>query len=163
METIQYKMNTKIGPLYLVATPKGLHGVYWHKEPGPHVEKLDPKRPADRFIMDAVRQLKEYFAGHRREFNIALDFAGTPFQNRVWQALSRIPYGRTVAYKDIARRINNPNAVRAVGTANGANPFCIIVPCHRVIAADGSIGGYGGGVSIKRRLLSMEQSKQTLR
>ena len=127
------------------------------KQPVKCVQNLDPKRAEDKLIIKAVKQLKEYFAGKRKEFDIDLHFAGTVFQNRVWKALSEIPFGKTVAYKDIAQRIKNPKAVRAVGTANGKNPFCIIVPCHRVIAADGSIGGYGGGIPVKRQLLEIEQ------
>ncbi|MDE1921668.1 MAG: methylated-DNA--[protein]-cysteine S-methyltransferase [Candidatus Omnitrophica bacterium] len=158
MAAIQYKMKTKVGPLYIVASEKGLQGVYWSKELDKSVTALDPSCPAEKIILKAVKQLEEYFQGKRKTFDLNLEFTGTPFQNRVWKALAEIPYGQTVAYKDIAQRINNPKAVRAVGTANGENPFCIIVPCHRVIAADGSIGGYGGGLGVKRRLLEIEQS-----
>jgi methylated-DNA-[protein]-cysteine S-methyltransferase len=157
MNLIQYEMKSPVGTVYLVASPKGLQGVFWQKQSAKRVENLDPKRAEDKFIIKAVKQLKEYFAGKRKEFDIDLSFGGTPFQNRVWRALSEIPFGKTVAYKDIAKSISNPKAVRAVGTANGKNPFCIIVPCHRVIAADGSIGGYGGGIPAKRRLLAIEQ------
>ncbi|MDE2223302.1 MAG: methylated-DNA--[protein]-cysteine S-methyltransferase [Candidatus Omnitrophica bacterium] len=158
MPANQYEMKTKVGPLYIVASDKGLQGIYWRKEFKSSVRTLSVSRPADKVILKAVKQLEEYFAGKRKEFDLSLQFTGTPFQNRVWKALSQIPYGRTVAYKDIAQRINNPRAVRAVGTANGENPFCIIVPCHRVIAADGSIGGYGGGIAVKRRLLAIESA-----
>jgi methylated-DNA-[protein]-cysteine S-methyltransferase len=157
MDQIQYEMKSPVGPVYLVAGEKGLQGIFWQKQTVKSVQTLDPKRAEDKFIIKAVKQLKEYFAGKRKEFDIDLNFDGTVFQNRVWKALSEIPFGKTVAYKDIARRIKNPKAVRAVGTANGKNPFCIIVPCHRVIAADGSIGGYGGGISVKRQLLKIEQ------
>jgi len=157
MDIIQYEMKSPVGPIYIVAGAQGLQGVFWQQQPFKCVDHLDPKRPEDQLIIKAVKQLKEYFAGKRKEFDIDLHFTGTVFQNRVWKALSQIPFGKTVAYKDIAQKIKNPKAVRAVGTANGKNPFCIIVPCHRVIAADGSIGGYGGGVSVKRRLLAIEQ------
>jgi len=157
MNLIQYEMKSPVGPLYLVASQEGLQGVYFQKQAVNCVSNLDPQRSEDKLILKAVKQLKEYFAGKRKEFDISLNFAGTVFQNRVWKALSQIPFGKTVAYKDIARKIKNPKAVRAVGTANGKNPFCIIVPCHRVIAADGSIGGYGGGISVKRKLLEIEQ------
>jgi methylated-DNA-[protein]-cysteine S-methyltransferase len=157
MKTIQYEMPSSVGPVYLVASAKGLQGIFWQKQQVPSVESLDPGRPEDKIITKAVKQLKEYFSGQRKEFDIILNFTGTVFQNRVWKALAQIPFGKTVAYKDIAKKIKNPKAVRAVGTANGKNPFCIIVPCHRVIAADGSIGGYGGGIPIKRRLLEIEQ------
>ena len=157
MSQIQYEMKSPVGPVYIVAGDKGLQGIYWQKQPVKCVENLDPKKVEDKFIIKAVKQLKEYFAGKRKEFDMDLNFSGTIFQNRVWKALSEIPFGKTVAYKDIAQRIKNPKAVRAVGTANGKNPFCIIVPCHRVIAADGSIGGYGGGISVKRQLLEIER------
>jgi methylated-DNA-[protein]-cysteine S-methyltransferase len=157
MSQIQYEMSSPVGPVYIVASTKGLQGINWQKQSVKCVSRLDPKRTEDKLIIKAVKQLKEYFAGKRKEFDIDLNFTGTVFQNRVWKALSEIPFGKTVAYKDIAQKIKNPKAVRAVGTANGKNPFCIIVPCHRVIAADGSIGGYGGGTSVKRQLLKIEQ------
>ena len=157
MNRIQYEMKTKICPLYFVATELGLEEIFWSKQPVKLVKKLDPLRPQDKAIIDVVKQLREYFAGQRKEFDLALSFTGTPFQKNVWKELSKIPFGETVSYKDIAQRIKNPKAVRAVGTANGRNPFCIIVPCHRVIAADGSIGGYGGGISVKKKLLELEQ------
>jgi methylated-DNA-[protein]-cysteine S-methyltransferase len=157
MDPIQYEMKSPVGTVYLVASAKGLQGIYWQKQPVKCVQTLDSKRAENKWIIKAVKQLKEYFAGKRKKFDIDLNFDGTVFQNRVWKALSEIPFGKTVAYKDIAQKIKNPKAVRAVGTANGKNPFCIIVPCHRVIAADGSIGGYGGVVSVKRQLLKIEQ------
>ncbi len=101
-------------------------------------------------------QLREYLAGTRTSFDLALAPNGTPFQQRVWRALTDIPSGAVCGYGDLARRIGKPGAARAVGQANGANPIPIIIPCHRVIAADGSIGGYSGGLPIKRRLLALE-------
>jgi methylated-DNA-[protein]-cysteine S-methyltransferase len=105
----------------------------------------------------AFDQLAEYFAGKRIRFELAVKPAGTDFQRRVWNALTEIPYGEVVSYADIARRIGKPGAARAVGQANGANPIPIVIPCHRVIAADGSIGGFSSGLSIKRMLLALEQ------
>lgn len=104
----------------------------------------------------AVSQLKEYFAGKRREFNLPLRMAGTPFQQRVWRELTKIPFGETRSYGQLAKRLNNPNGSRAVGLANGRNPIAIIVPCHRVIGADGSLTGFGGGIERKEWLLSHE-------
>lgn len=104
----------------------------------------------------AVRQLKEYFAGKRREFDLPLRPHGTDFQQRVWRELIKIPFGETRSYGQLARRLNNPNASRAVGLANGRNPIAIIVPCHRVIGADGSLTGFGGGIDRKQWLLSHE-------
>ena len=104
----------------------------------------------------AKRELKEYFSGKRKKFSVPLNAQGTAFQKSVWNQLSKIPYGKTVSYRDIAIKIKNKKAVRAVGTANGKNPFCIIIPCHRVIAADGSLGGYSGGIQFKKKLLALE-------
>lgn len=108
---------------------------------------------------DAVSQLAEYFAGERTDFDLALELMGTPFQRRVWAALQTIPYGETCSYGDIARKIGSPGAFRAVGLANGHNPIGIIVPCHRVIGANGSLTGYGGGLDRKRALLALEKSR----
>lgn len=107
-------------------------------------------------LVEACRQLRAYFSGGLREFDLPLDLRGTPFQKRVWQVLRRIPYGKTRSYRDVAAEIGSPSATRAVGGANGRNPVAIIVPCHRVIAADGSLGGYGGGLPVKKLLLSLE-------
>ena len=105
----------------------------------------------------ARRQLTEYFAGKRRDFDLPLAAGGTPFQQRVWDALRRIPYGETISYGELARRIGKPTASRAVGAANGRNPIAIVVPCHRVIGADGTLIGYGGGLPVKEALLALER------
>jgi methylated-DNA-[protein]-cysteine S-methyltransferase len=105
---------------------------------------------------DAVAQLTEYFAGKRRRFELPLDLRGTPFQLAVWEALLRIPYGNTCTYAELARAVGRPAAVRAVGAANGANPIALVVPCHRVVATGGKLGGYGGGLPLKARLLALE-------
>ena len=102
-------------------------------------------------------QLNDYFVGKRQNFDIPLVTAGSPFQKTVWHALQTIGYGTTLSYKQLAAAINNPDAVRAVGTANGANALAIIIPCHRVIASDGTLGGYAGGLALKKRLLSLEE------
>ncbi|MBS1105322.1 MAG: methylated-DNA--[protein]-cysteine S-methyltransferase [Deltaproteobacteria bacterium] len=107
---------------------------------------------------EAIRQVLEYLEGKRSDFDLPLDLRGTTFQCTVWKALCEIPYGATRSYADVARTVRNPNAVRAVGSANGANPIPLVVPCHRVIASGGKLGGYGGGLDLKRRLLAMEQS-----
>ena len=108
-------------------------------------------------LEEAVRQLKEYFAGERREFTLPVDPRGTPFQKSVWRALCGIPYGETRSYGEIARAVGKPGACRAVGMANHRNPVSIIIPCHRVIGADGSLTGYGGGLERKRFLLRLER------
>jgi methylated-DNA-[protein]-cysteine S-methyltransferase len=111
---------------------------------------------------EATTQLKEYFAGQRTHFTIATSVTGTDFQRQVWGELTRIAYGETISYGELARRINNPAAVRAVGLANGRNPLSIIVPCHRVIGADGSLTGYGGGLANKEWLLRHEGALPSL-
>lgn len=103
-----------------------------------------------------ARELEEYFAGERREFSFALDLRGTDFQKACWRALLAIPYGETRSYADIARTVGRPQGFRAVGMANNRNPVAIVVPCHRVIASDGSLCGYGGGLDVKRKLLELE-------
>ncbi len=108
------------------------------------------------FLKNVGEQLKAYFAGRLKDFSVSLAPEGTAFQKKVWEALRRIPYGETVSYGEIAAEAGNPKACRAVGMANNRNPISIIVPCHRVIGADGSLVGYGGGLDIKRRLLALE-------
>jgi methylated-DNA-[protein]-cysteine S-methyltransferase len=107
-------------------------------------------------VREALAQLRAYFAGELRDFDLPLDMQGTAFQKRVWTELRRIPYGETRSYRDIAHSIGAPKAVRAVGSANGSNPIPIVVPCHRVIGAGGSLTGYGGGLPLKRLLLDLE-------
>ena len=107
---------------------------------------------------EAACQLVQYLTGHRKSFELELEPAGTPFQRQVWEELRRIPYGTTISYADLARRIGKPKAVRAVGAANGKNPLPIVIPCHRVIGKDGSLTGFGGGLDIKRWLLALESA-----
>ena len=111
-------------------------------------------------LSQAVEQLGRYFAGERVQFTCPLDLRGTPFQLKVWNALTRIPYGETRSYAEIAREIGHPSAVRAVGAANGANPVAIIVPCHRVIGSNGALTGYGGGLPTKAWLLALERHQR---
>jgi methylated-DNA-[protein]-cysteine S-methyltransferase len=114
------------------------------------------KSKSPKVMKDAVAQLKEYFSGKRTEFDLPLELAGTDFQRDVWLSLGEIPYGKTISYAELANMVGRPAAFRAVGQANGANPIPIVLPCHRVIASGGKIGGYGGGLDMKRRLLSLE-------
>jgi len=108
-------------------------------------------------VGEAVRQLREYFSARRTGFDLPLAPEGTTFQHSVWRRLQEIPYGETISYGELARRVGNPKASRAVGTANGANPLPIVIPCHRVIAGDGTLGGFGGGLPTKQTLLDMER------
>jgi len=111
---------------------------------------------------DVVSQLREYFEGRRRQFDLPLAPAGTPFQQRVWSALLDVPYGETISYGELASRIGQKTASRAVGLANGSNPLPIVIPCHRVIGANGKLTGYGGGLPIKERLLAHERGERRL-
>lgn len=121
--------------------------------------QLDKNNPDDKVILQTIAQINEYLAGERQTFDIALDLSiGTPFQQKVWQQLLKIPYGQTISYAQLAKNIGQPTAFRAVANANGRNPISLIIPCHRVIASDGGLGGYTGGVAIKRLLLDVEQS-----
>ena len=158
MKKSQWKMGSKIGPLHLVASEIGLQGIFFKKQPVPLAKSLSGAAPDIRALRASARQLGEFFDGKRKKFGLKLDAQGTLFQKRVWKELSHIPYGKTCSYKDVARRIQNPKAVRAVGSANGQNPLCVVVPCHRVISADGTIGGYSGGLGIKAKLLALEKS-----
>jgi AraC family transcriptional regulator of adaptative response/methylated-DNA-[protein]-cysteine methyltransferase len=121
-----------------------------------------PVPGTNRWLTALEKQLGEYFAGKRREFDLPLKFPGTPFQQKVWSALLAIPYGSTCSYKDIAAKLGQPDAVRAVGTANGMNRIAIVIPCHRVVNANGDLGGYGGGLWRKRLLLDLEQGQGNL-
>jgi methylated-DNA-[protein]-cysteine S-methyltransferase len=162
METAMRKhvtLPSPIGPLTLVAASGKLIGLYMDTQahrPDPDVlgEAGDPR--AQPFAA-AAEQLTEYFAGRRTEFDLPLAPAGTQFQRRVWAGLQAIPYGQTWSYGQLATKIGQPTAVRAVGLANGRNPIALVIPCHRVIGADGSLTGYGGGLDRKRFLLNLEE------
>lgn len=154
--SLQYEMESALGKVYLIASRKGMQGVYWSRRDVPMIPDLAGEDALRAHLRQAEIQVGEYLEGRRRSFDLALDFTGTPFQETVWRALRDIPFGATVSYKTLAANIRNPKAVRAVGGANGKNPLCIIIPCHRVIAADGSIGGYAGGIAIKEKLLALE-------
>ena len=151
-EAIYYsRVKSPVGPLLLAVSERGLLALEFGRgkiHPG-WVESEEKTSPC-------ARQLAEYFGGRRRQFELPLDLRGTDFQKRCWQALLKIPYGKTRSYADIARAMGKPRAVRAVGLANGQNPIAIIVPCHRVIGSDGSLTGYGGGLHVKRKLLELE-------
>ncbi len=153
-------IETPVGHLTLVATNDGLAAVLWEND-RPSRVPLRPVHPSGDHpvIAEAAVQLREYFAGERRTFSLPLDVAGTAFQRRVWDALRTIPFGETRSYGQIAAQIGQPNAVRAVGAANGRNPVSIITPCHRVIGATGHLTGFAGGLDVKARLLAFERSR----
>lgn len=147
--------DTPIGPVQLTVGPGGLSEIRFGAGPGASRGQRPPES-AQRVLEQAKRQLAEYFAGRLHVFDLPLDLRGTPFRVAVWKALLEIPFGMTVSYAEIAQRVGKPSAVRAVGTANGANPVPIVVPCHRVVGSDGTLTGYGGGLPIKRWLLAHE-------
>jgi len=161
MSLVQLKVDTSLAALYLVASARGLVGVYFQEQ------QLEPAvghelEMAQATLGRAARQMSEYLAFERQDFELALDLRGSAFQRRVWAQLTRIPYGQTRSYLGIARELGDAGASRAVGSANGKNPLCIVVPCHRVISSDGTLGGYSGGLHIKRQLLEHEQHGRTL-
>ncbi|MCE0462165.1 methylated-DNA--[protein]-cysteine S-methyltransferase [Pseudomonas uvaldensis] len=154
----RYKsIQSPVGQLILVAREAKLAAILWENERLNRV-RLGPLEEDSRHpvLNETERQLMEYFAGKRRRFELELDFVGTAFQVRVWQALLGIPFGETRSYRDIAIQIGQPTAVRAVGAANGRNPISIIAPCHRVIGTSGSLTGFAGGLAAKQFLLSLE-------
>lgn len=153
--------ESPLGPLLLTSDGEALTGVFMENHR--HGPAVGPTWTRDAAPLRAVReQLGAYFAGDLQTFTLATRTSGTPFQESVWVALADIPFGATESYGSVAVRLGDPNAVRAVGTANGRNPLSIVVPCHRVVAADGALAGYGGGVENKRRLLALESRQHAL-
>ncbi|HEV3179402.1 MAG TPA: methylated-DNA--[protein]-cysteine S-methyltransferase [Steroidobacteraceae bacterium] len=150
-----YETDSAVGRLLLAGTHEALTQVHFQAGPYPLCPAPQWRRDAAPFAA-VLAQLSEYFRGTRCAFRLPLAPQGTPFQLAVWKALCAIPYGETVSYGELARRLGLPGGARAVGVANGANPLPIVVPCHRVIGADGSLTGFGGGLDIKRTLLSLE-------
>ncbi len=138
--------------LQLISFPDGRH------TRSPEPEWQEESKP----LRETIHQLKAYFAGELQDFTLPLDPQGTAFQLAVWKSLTEIPYGDTISYGELARRIGNPNASRAVGLANGSNPIPIVIPCHRVIGSNGKLTGYGGGLPTKEKLLALERKQLTL-
>lgn len=159
MTHVHVDVESPVGPLRLVEADGALCEVRFL---APHDVEPSGSEPVAGAASQARRQLEEYFAGRRQAFNLVLAPEGTLFQRRVWDELCRIPFGATISYRELATRIGQPNAMRAVGLANGRNPLAIVVPCHRVIGADGSLTGYGGGLDRKRFLLALERGDAPL-
>jgi methylated-DNA-[protein]-cysteine S-methyltransferase len=155
------QIESPVGPLLLVADDAGLRRIEF-------VNGRNPARPDPQWHEDAeplhetIRQLRAYFSGELENFDLSLAPQGTPFQLSVWNHLCEIPYGETISYGELARRLGNPNASRAVGLANGSNPIPVVIPCHRVIGSNGKLTGYGGGLPIKEKLLALERRQLVL-
>ncbi len=154
--TVHYShLESPIGTLLLSANKTGLREINFPKNGKPTKPQADWQEDSSA-LREPIRQLHAYFAGDLEDFDLPLAPDGTPFQQQVWKELCNIPYGETISYGELARRIRNPNASRAVGLANGSNPIPIIIPCHRVIGSNGKLTGYGGGLPIKEKLLALE-------
>jgi methylated-DNA-[protein]-cysteine S-methyltransferase len=158
-----YKViNSPVGTLTLVAKNKKLSAVLWENDRPNRVKLGEMHEENDHpILIEAERQLDEYFSGKRDRFDIEMEFTGTEFQKKVWSALLTIPFGETRSYSEIAAQIGNQKAVRAVGAANGRNPISIIAPCHRVIGASGNLTGFAGGLDSKELLLNLESNRKT--
>ncbi|HTH07742.1 MAG TPA: methylated-DNA--[protein]-cysteine S-methyltransferase [Ilumatobacteraceae bacterium] len=156
-------MDSPVGELTLVASAHGVRAVLWEGEHARGLGAITDADPKANEVLDrTVKQLDEYFHGDRTDFDLPLDPRGTDFQLQVWEVLRTIPYGRTISYGEQARRLGDVNKSRAVGAANGRNPISIIVPCHRVVGADGSLTGFGGGLENKAWLLDHERGVNDL-
>jgi len=155
MTVIHTTIDSPIGPLLLAASDDGLRTIEFDAARHPVKREADWIDGDHPLLQRARQQLGEYFAGKRRSFDLPLDPRGTDFQRMTWQALTTIPYGETISYAELASRVQRPKAMRAVGSANGRNPLPVVVPCHRVIGADGSLTGFGGGLPTKQFLLEL--------
>jgi methylated-DNA-[protein]-cysteine S-methyltransferase len=156
-------VESPVGTLRLFGGDSGLAALLWRDDSGRHLGAASViVKGSHPVLMETQRQLREYFAGARREFELPLDFVGTEFQKSVWSALLTIPYGETRTYAQIAVQVGKPAAVRAVGAANGRNPISIVTPCHRVIGTNGDLTGFGGGMENKAILLALESPQQDL-
>jgi methylated-DNA-[protein]-cysteine S-methyltransferase len=155
-------LETPIGTLLIAGDVDTIRLIGFPKNGKAQKPEPDWKQSSRGAVGEAMRQLKEYFAGRRSEFDLPLAPEGTEFQRNVWKRLQEIPYGETISYGELAKRIGNPNASRAVGAANGSNPIPIVIPCHRVIGANGKLTGFGGGLPTKEALLSLEAKQLRL-
>lgn len=154
-------LDTPIGKLLIAGDDAAVRRIEFPKDGKPGCPEAGWIESAKGPLAEAVRQLREYFAGHRTEFDLPLAPEGTEFQRSVWRRLQEIPYGETISYGELAKRVGNPKASRAVGAANGQNPIPIVIPCHRVIGSNGKLTGFGGGLPTKEALLGLESASGT--
>jgi methylated-DNA-[protein]-cysteine S-methyltransferase len=152
--------DSPIGTLLIAGDHESVHLIGFPKNGKPQRPEAGWTESATGALADTVRQLREYFAGRRTEFDLPLAPEGTDFQRRVWRKLQEIPYGETISYGELAKRVGNPKASRAVGSANGKNRIPIVIPCHRVIQGNGTLGGFGGGLPTKEKLLALESTRK---
>jgi methylated-DNA-[protein]-cysteine S-methyltransferase len=157
MKCYRKTIATPVGKMILAAHEHAVLALHWEKAAWAGIDlEIAPAGASCRLLEQSEKQLDEYFRGSRQRFELPLELRGTEFQQKVWTELGNIPFGETWSYRELADRIGNPGAVRAVGTANGRNPICILIPCHRVIRISGDLGGYAGGLENKARLLELE-------
>jgi methylated-DNA-[protein]-cysteine S-methyltransferase len=149
-------LDSPIGPLLLAGDREAIRYIKFPRQGSVRDPEPEWQEGSIGALREAVKQLRQYFAGRRTEFDLPVSPEGTPFQCAVWEQLRKIPYGETISYGELARRVGNPQASRAVGAANGANPIPIVIPCHRVIGSTGKLIGFGGGLPIKKALLDLE-------
>lgn len=158
-DAVYDELDSPVGRLAIVASSAGVHAVAWPRAKD-DLAAVARREPDHAVIAETRKQLREYFAGKRRDFDLPLAPRGTAFQMRAWKELRKIPYGATISYAEQARRVGDERKARAVGTANGSNPISIVVPCHRVIAKSGSLAGFGGGLENKKYLLELESASR---
>ena len=154
MENPKAALRSPVGPVQIESGPKGILSVRFIKRSAP----LKSRVVRQTSLRKCARELEEYFKGRRKRFTVSLDLKGTAFQKKVWAEITRVPCGKTITYQELARRVGNVRAARAVGTAAGSNPACILVPCHRIVGA-GGLGGYAYGLDKKKMLLSLEGAR----
>jgi methylated-DNA-[protein]-cysteine S-methyltransferase len=160
LETIHYSlMDSPAGTLLLAASSRGLRCLQFHRGKLPAAARNETWIESPSHLRPYEEKIQAYFRGELRDFDFELDLVGTDFQKKCWNALRAIPYGQTCSYAELARKVGRPNAFRAVGQANHRNPVAIIVPCHRVIGANGTLTGYGGGLEVKEKLLQLEGAR----
>lgn len=152
------KMKSPLGDLYLLEKNQKLAAIYFEQDWKNYFKtQSDIEESKEKVLVETKKQLDEYFKGKRKKFEISMQLEGTPFQIQAWRTLLKIPFGKTVSYKEQAQMAGKTKAIRAIGSANGCNQIPIIIPCHRVVASDGGLGGYSGGLKIKEYLLALEK------
>ncbi len=151
----QIMMQTLVGPIFIIGSKKLIYSITNKRKSG----FIDNHKKNDLYpiLLKAQKQIKEYLSGDRKTFDLPFKYQGTLFQESIWREICRVPYGKQVSYKELANKIKNPKAIRAVGTAVGKNPLCLLIPCHRIICSNGEIGGFSMGAENKKKLLKMEQ------